>query len=576
EKLKTTTFQLTTQIKNLLDEFIDKGKPQISFALDEANAAEKCCVGTFSKSDRTINKKRGLLYGFGQVMVSFRTYLYNTIYAGTSLSLNDTEDIRNAGGLGNNLITICNFKGHQDIIDCKLYLESLINLEGCEEVFKDQEYTSMMLSRKGLTARVIDHLGMNKTKYGNKVERLKGAIKDSYNMMLRDLDKSLSQKLKADKTSNLSVIVTLCSSLLAYTLRREEMLVDRFSTCNYSNDNTLDLVDVGLCNIYHNKDKSCGYIMNERVAYDAAVKVIKDIGVFDPSDIFVRYFLNTVCSINVLGRRTTEKGIFIQEAVLSSFIKSDSIFFCDLFPLLAKNQPHHRDWMDSVKYRVTTFRTYKDFGYDSEVDLISDYIDGKLITEPFILRPTNNFGPDGLIMILSDEKVYHVVIRVKTAGEKMVAQADCVENLKQMDTKNAYLSKKGDEEGNKTRMAYEDSKYLESITPKDRRGATVYFDVIMPGEEEISPTDTAEIIGDIRKEDVLIHINLTNLKDFNNDFYDFMQKYYSKEQIGNEEHDFRAIIMAAINNHRALLATAPLGGQGQSGGAANSRAESGV
>lgn len=170
----TSQYMLSMIAEELRKKYL--GTRRLVAAVDEANVGAAMYEGSFLSPS---GYNRGLLTPLVRLLTNTVGLSVSTIYAGTKLLLMDPDSLQSNIGKSHHLDQRTDFEpsvGNEP----KQFLEGLLNLHGCEEVWKDPEVpVGELCGRKRLMTTVIDKIVTRNTSGLDKPKILAAAIKDS-------------------------------------------------------------------------------------------------------------------------------------------------------------------------------------------------------------------------------------------------------------------------------------------------------------------------------------------------------------------------------------------------------------
>jgi hypothetical protein len=268
-------------------------------AFDEANVAQTKLFPGLFKTSSDPPSKRGLLTALTNVLL-LPGIEVSILYAGTALTLGTgAKSIQSDIGKANKLSVVTQFEPTSEE-DVRSFFENILDLSGCESLL-DNSMIKELQGRARLKTAVIDCLSDQTPEAFSepdiKTNRFSSAIKDAIDLHYNRMFERLNEACYSQPT----IIPYLKKILVA-------VILDSSLTFSPTENDIVDLVDVGLCQLRLKKTKYV-WSLAEPLAIRVAYGVLKKQGISSSSGLVLDKALTQFYDdLFQFGNKTSEKG----------------------------------------------------------------------------------------------------------------------------------------------------------------------------------------------------------------------------------------------------------------------------
>ncbi|KAF8923781.1 hypothetical protein BGZ58_002528, partial [Dissophora ornata] len=471
----------------------------VVFALDEAQAAANNILSGKLISPSALAKNRNVLFDDkGQIRFEYRrgflTQLSATlsnmqatlVILGTALSLQNADHVYSAVAKQTNDSKITSFPNF-DKHDVTRMLSDLVDMEDC--VIPEAK-RRRLTGRARFVVDVVNRLTKPSSPGDDKQAVLEKAIDNSIEHTLEGLRRSVRSILASDQSGGMARL--LSRMVLAYHLHGGKI--------SFAGKDQADFVDKALCKLRAHPD-GIHLVMDEPMVIEAVEIELKASGK-DPA--FLEYLDQIFQIVTNFGLATTSKGDAFEPLVRRCLQRFNGYPVVDLPFLQGLNLPA---WCNSLTLQIDTINTANGYGYPetglrADLAFLKDCIPNQMLVANFGTRP------DG-VWFFSDNH-YAGSLAIKLYSDN-IKQETCHSNETSSNIRGCFLKK----DGVSVTEANTDirKEFVSSGIPTNLRGI-LRIHIEIPGVCGGNPVTHVRTDKLTNTEDVMVHINLSNLDSF--------------------------------------------------------------
>ncbi|KAF9579103.1 hypothetical protein BGW38_004786 [Lunasporangiospora selenospora] len=465
----------------------------VVIALDEAQVAANNILPEKLISPSALAKNRTAIFDDKcQIQLEYRRGFLTTLSAtlsnmqatlvilGTALSLQDADHVYSAVAKQTNDSRITDFPSFSKD-EVSRMLSDLVDMDDC--VIPEAK-------RRKLSGRARNRLTMPSSPENNKQAVLDNAIDKSIEHTLDGLRRGVRSILAIDKSGSMARL--LSRMVLAYHLHGGKI--------SFAGKDQADFVDKSLCKLRPHPD-GIHMFMDEPMVIEAVEIELKASGK-EPA--FLEYLDQIFQIVTNFGLATTSKGDTFEPLVRRCLQRFNGYALVDLPFLQGVTLPA---WCHNLTLQIDSVNTANRFGYTetglrADLAFLKDCPSNQMLVAQFGTRP------DGL-WFFSDSH-YAGSLAIKLYSDK-VSKELLRSNETSSDVRGCFLSKDGTTVSKANGVIRQE--FLASGTPANLKGV-LRIHIELPGVSGGNPATYVKTDKVADTEDVMVHINLSNLDTF--------------------------------------------------------------